>query len=76
MIILDLIMPGMGGHKCLEELLKMNPKAKVIIASGYSADGFPRNLVEAGAKAFINKPYDVNQIFQVIREVLDGDHLS
>ncbi len=72
LIILDLIMPGMGGHKCLKELLKMNPKAKVIIASGYSADGFPKNLVEAGAKAFINKPYDVNQIFRAIREVLEG----
>jgi len=76
LIVLDLLMPGMGGQKCLEEILKMNPKAKVVIASGYSANGFPKNLVEAGAKAFINKPYDVNQIFGVIREVLDGDHLN
>jgi two-component system, cell cycle sensor histidine kinase and response regulator CckA len=33
--ILDLGMPGMGGHKCLQEIRKSNPAAKVLIASGY-----------------------------------------
>ncbi len=39
LIILDLIMPEMDGRKCLEEILRINPKAKVVIASGYSEAG-------------------------------------
>ena len=36
LVILDLIMPKMGGKQCLEELLKIDPRLKVLIASGYS----------------------------------------
>ena len=69
--ILDLIMPGMGGKKCLEELLRMDPEAKVVIASGYSINGHTRNAIEAGAKGFIGKPYNVNQVLRMVRDVLD-----
>jgi len=71
LIILDLIMPGMGGQRCLEELLRISPEAKVIIASGYSIDGHPKTMIEAGARAFVNKPYDIKQILKIIRTVLD-----
>ena len=36
-------MPGMGGQRCLQELLQFDPKAKVIIASGYTAHGHGQN---------------------------------
>ena len=36
LVILDLIMPEMGGKQCLEELLKIDPAVKILIASGYS----------------------------------------
>ena len=71
LIILDLSMPGMGGKKCLKELVKINPQAKVIIASGYSVNGPTKETIEAGAKAFVGKPYEVNQILKVVREILD-----
>ncbi len=71
LIILDLIMPGMGGRRCLEEFMKMNPWLKVVIASGYSANGSEEEIFETGAKDFINKPYDVNQMLKIIRKVLD-----
>ena len=45
--MLDLIMPVMDGKKCLEEILQVNPNAKVIIASGYSEHG-PANGIVAG----------------------------
>jgi two-component system cell cycle sensor histidine kinase/response regulator CckA len=38
LIILDLIMPGMGGKQCLNEILRSNPQAKVVIASGYAME--------------------------------------
>jgi two-component system cell cycle sensor histidine kinase/response regulator CckA len=65
LVILDLIMPGMGGAKCLDELLKLNPETKVIIASGYFANG------SAGAKGFIKKPYILESMLHEIRRVLE-----
>ena len=71
LVILDLIMPGMGGEKCLGEILKLNPRAKVVIASGYSINSRAKNALNAGARAFIKKPYEVNEMLRVVREVLD-----
>jgi two-component system, cell cycle sensor histidine kinase and response regulator CckA len=71
LVILDLIMPGMGGKLCLVELLKINLEAKVAIASGYSPDGPTKEILKNGAKGFISKPYDLRQMLRVVREVLD-----
>jgi signal transduction histidine kinase/ActR/RegA family two-component response regulator len=71
LVILDLIMPGMGGSKCLEELLKIDPHTRVLIASGYSPDGPTKGALDIGAKGFVSKPYDTSQLLQLIREILD-----
>jgi CheY-like chemotaxis protein len=76
LIILDLIMPGMGGSKCLEELLKIGPQARVLIASGYSPDASTKGALETGAAAFINKPYDTKQLLELVRKILDTNRLS
>jgi DNA-binding NarL/FixJ family response regulator len=51
----------------------MNPRAKVIVASGYSVAGQLERISEAGAKAFIHKPYDVQEMLMTVRRVLDED---
>jgi len=71
LIILDLIMPGMGGRQCLEEILKVNPQAQVIVTSGYSVDGSVKETIESKAKGFISKPYDNRELLNFAREVLD-----
>ena len=71
LVILDLIMPGMGGSKCLEELLKMDPDTRVLIASGYSPDGPTKGAIDTGAKGFVSKPYDTSKLLQLVREILD-----
>ncbi len=72
LVILDLIMPGMGGAACLEALLRLDRNAKIVVASGYSTDGSAKDMIEMGAKAFIQKPYSVKDMVRTIREVLDG----
>ncbi len=72
LIMLDLIMPGMGGAQCLERLLEINPEAKVIIVSGHTAKGPSKKLIEKRAKGFVGKPYDTRKILSLIREVLDA----
>jgi DNA-binding NtrC family response regulator len=71
LVILDLVIPGMGGKKCYEEILKINPKAKILIVSGYSANGPGKEAIEAGAKGFVGKPFDVSHLLETIREILD-----
>jgi two-component system, cell cycle sensor histidine kinase and response regulator CckA len=73
LILLDLMMPEMGGKQCLEELLSLDPSVKVIIASGYSATGPTKDALVAGAKTFVNKPYDILQVLGVVRSTLDED---
>ncbi|MFZ7112477.1 MAG: hybrid sensor histidine kinase/response regulator [Desulfatiglandales bacterium] len=71
MVILDLNMPGMGGHKCLKELLWIDPGAKVIIASGYSDNKRVQETLQAGAAGFISKPYKYKDILKKIRGVFE-----
>jgi two-component system cell cycle sensor histidine kinase/response regulator CckA len=71
LVILDLNMPGMGGLKCLAALRDMNPKARVIIASGYLVDDQLRESVRFGASAFVAKPYKLSDLLRAVREVLD-----
>ena len=66
-------MPEMGGKRCLEGLLSLDPAVKVVIASGYSADGPTKEALAAGAKGFVNKPYDIRQVLEVVRSVLDEE---
>ena len=64
LVILDLVMPEMGGKQCLEELVKIDSQVKVLVASGYSAAGETKKTIEAGASGFVGKPYDMTQCFK------------
>jgi CheY-like chemotaxis protein len=71
LVVLDLIMQKMGGMQCLEGLLRFNKAVKIVIASGYSGNDTTRDALAAGAKGFVNKPYDIRQVLEVVRTVLD-----
>jgi len=72
LIILDLIMPGKGGKKCLNDLLAINPLAKVLMTSGYSTPQQIEGLIKEGAAGFINKPYRADDLLSNIRKIIDG----
>ncbi|GKT06793.1 response regulator [Desulforhabdus sp. TSK] len=72
LVLLDLIMPGISGTECLKELRTINPDVKVVVISGYSPDGSTDELFQLGARGFISKPYQMTQMLQVTREVLDS----
>jgi two-component system cell cycle sensor histidine kinase/response regulator CckA len=71
LLILDLIMPGVGGLKCLEELLRINPDVRVVIATGYYPEDSVKAQLEGEGRGFISKPYDMSEMLRVVREVLD-----
>ncbi|MBN1102949.1 MAG: PAS domain S-box protein, partial [Deltaproteobacteria bacterium] len=71
LVILDLSMPGMGGYRCLQEMIRIDPDLKVLIASGYSANKRVREVLRSGAAGFIAKPYHYHDLLKKIREFLD-----
>jgi len=71
LIILDLIMPEMGGKQCLDELLKIDPAVKVVVSSGFSPDRPTKDILEKGAKAFVGKPFNADELLKTVRQVLD-----
>ncbi len=72
LILLDLMMPGIGGEKCLAEILQIDPQAKIVIASAYSpGDGSLQELVKM-ASGHLRKPYLSEQLLEVVRTTLDG----
>ncbi len=73
LVILDLIMPGMGGKKCLDELLRIDPTVKILVASGYSYNGMEVDKKLESAKGFVGKPYEAKDMLGAIRKVLDSD---
>jgi CheY-like chemotaxis protein len=72
LVILDLGMPGMGGLRCLKEMMALRPSAKVIVASGYSSLSHMESALAAGAAGFVAKPYRKADLLAAVREVLDG----
>ena len=73
LVILDLIMPEMGGKECFQELVNINSKVKVILSSGFLSDGTTEDATVLGVKGLVEKPYNMRQLLETVREVLDED---
>ena len=70
-VIMDLMMPGMGGEKCLVEIRKIFPSMKVMITSGNTSSIKTADIIKAVAAAFIQKPYYIEALSKIIRDILD-----
>ena len=75
LVILDLIMPEMGGRECLRKILRRDSATRILVTSGYGADGQIEIAVEEGAKASIRKPYQARQLLDLVRKVLDDQDI-
>lgn len=71
LVALDMIMPEMKGRDTYEELKKINPQVKVLLVSGYSLNKQIEELMDKGCNGFIQKPFDIVQLSQKLREVLE-----
>lgn len=71
LVIMDLTIPGgMGGQEAARQLLKIDPKAKIIVASGYSNDPVMADYEGYGFCAAIAKPFDLKELNSTITSVL------
>ena len=70
LVILDLVMPEMHGAEAFGWLRRINPAARVLVASGYTSEGEVQSLVARGAVAFIQKPFDRALLLRRVSEAL------
>jgi len=70
MVILDMVMPVMGGSQTFEQLKKIDDQVIVLLSSGFSINKQVKNLLSRGCKGFIQKPFTVHDLSQKIGAVL------
>ncbi|HYJ07726.1 MAG TPA: ATP-binding protein [Polyangiaceae bacterium] len=70
LIILDLDMPGMSGEQTQVELLRRQPDARIMFASGHADPQREAVVRERGARAFLQKPYEIELLVSTIHEVI------
>jgi CheY-like chemotaxis protein len=73
LVMLDMIMPGMGGAETFRELKNMDPRVSVIIVSGYSLPDDVRELLAQGCRGFLQKPFLIPELFQKVRQAIRRD---
>lgn len=71
LVILDMIMPDMGGKETYDALKRMKPSVKVLLASGYSLDSQAKAIMAQGCKGFIQKPFNAAELSNKIRDILE-----
>jgi PAS domain S-box-containing protein len=72
LVVLDMIMPGLGGSEVFERLKALKPEVKVLLSSGYSLSGQAESILARGCAGFIQKPFDVEKLSRKLRQVLES----
>ncbi len=73
LVLLDLTMPIMGGRECFKRLKEIDARVRVLISSGFSAQGTASELLGEGAMGYVQKPYDVDALARVVRQALERE---
>lgn len=72
LVFLDIVMPKKDGIAATADIIKLNPSAIIIIVSSVGTQSQLKAAIEAGAKDFIQKPIDKNQVGKVLASHLGG----
>jgi len=70
LVIMDMLMPGMGGAETFQELKGIDPGVRVLLSSGYAMDEEVQQVMAAGARGFIQKPYRIAKLSHKVAEAL------
>ena len=72
LVILDLIMPEMGGGETYDRLKEIDPQVKALLSSGYSLDGQATEILNRGCDGFIQKPYNLKELSEKIKQIISN----
>jgi CheY-like chemotaxis protein len=70
LVILDLIMPDIGGGEVYDRIKAINPGVKVLLSSGYSIGGQATDIMKRGCDGFIQKPFKANELSGKLKEII------
>jgi len=73
-ILMDVKMPGIGGIEATNRIVEINPRARVIGMSSIDVGVIPSRMLASGARAFITKSVEVEELLHAIRKVHAGQH--
>jgi PAS domain S-box-containing protein len=71
-VLLDMIMPRMGGRDCFRALREMNPDVRAVLSTGYGPDVVAQELLDEGMRGFVAKPYRLEQLADAVARALAG----
>jgi two-component system, NarL family, invasion response regulator UvrY len=72
LVILDLNLPGSGGLDLLRRLLIEGPKTKILVFSMHTTPLYVARAMQAGAKGYISKGADAEELVEAVRQIRDG----
>jgi CheY-like chemotaxis protein len=70
-VVLDMVMPNMGGGEAYDRMKEINPEIKVLLSSGFSIDGEASEILERGCNGFVQKPFTMKELSGKIRDILE-----
>jgi len=70
LVLMDMVMPNMGGGEAYDRMKEINPRVKVLLSSGYSLDKEAKKILARGCDDFIQKPCTIKELSEKIREIL------
>jgi CheY-like chemotaxis protein len=73
LVLLDMIMPRMGGHNTFSQIREISPNAKILLSSGYVSEEEVQDLLDQGASGFLGKPHRIKELAETLRTILDNN---
>jgi DNA-binding NtrC family response regulator len=74
LVIVDMIMPNLGGRDCFREIKLMNPGVRAVLSTGFSLDGTVQEIMDEGIIGFIQKPYRMEELSHTVSKAMGRDH--
>jgi signal transduction histidine kinase/CheY-like chemotaxis protein len=71
LVLLDMVMPEMGGGEVYDRIKALNATVKVLLASGYSLEGKAREIMKRGCDGFIQKPFSLAELADRVKSILE-----
>lgn len=71
-ILMDMVMPGIGGLEATKKILRYNPDAKIIVLTIKTEEPYPTKIMQAGASGFLTKGAEPDEMIKAIKDVAAG----
>ncbi|NMM63003.1 response regulator [Clostridium sp. P21] len=69
-VTMDLMMNEMSGLEAIKEIMKIDPKAEIIVCSSMGQKAFIKEAIELGARGFVIKPFDEDALIDEVEKAI------